>query len=65
MPRSPRVYFVYILASLSGTIYVGVSNNLQKRTAQHWIGNESSFTTRYKVDRLVYFECFSDVLKAI
>ncbi|HET9741240.1 MAG TPA: GIY-YIG nuclease family protein [Terriglobales bacterium] len=61
----PRTYFVYILASLSGTLYVGVTNNLHRRRAQHKIGSADSFTTRYRVDRLVYFECYSDILKAI
>lgn len=61
----PRTYFVYILASLSGTLYVGVTNNLHRRRAEHAIGSSGSFTTRYSVNRLVYFECYSDILKAI
>jgi putative endonuclease len=65
MRRSPSVYFVYILSSLSGTLYVGISNNVQRRTAEHWIGKSGSFTSRYAVNRLVYFECFGDVVKAI
>lgn len=65
MPRATKAYFVYILSSLSGTLYVGVSTNVQRRSAEHWIGNEGSFTKKYKVDRLVYFETFSDVVKAI
>ena len=65
MSRNSRVYFVYILSNLSGTLYVGVTNNLQRRVAEHRIGSESAFTTRYCIDRLVYFECFGDVVKAI
>jgi putative endonuclease len=65
VPASLKVYFVYILSSLSRTLYVGVSNNVQRRSAEHWIGKADSFTTRYKIDRLVYFETFSDVVKAI
>jgi putative endonuclease len=65
MPHNPRVYFVYILSSLSGTLYVGVTNNLHRRVAEHRIGSESAFTARYAIDRLVYFECFGDILKAI
>lgn len=61
----PRTYFIYILASLSGTLYVGVTNNLHRRRAEHRIGSADSFTTRYRVDRLVYFECYSDILQAI
>lgn len=62
---SCRVFFVYILSSLSGTLYVGISNDVQRRSAEHWIGSKKSFTARYSVDRLVYFETFSDVVKAI
>jgi putative endonuclease len=65
VPRTGKVYFVYILSSLSGTLYVGISNNVQRRSAEHWIGNKGSFTTKYKVDRLVYFEIFGDMIKAI
>jgi len=64
VPHSPTVYFVYILASLRGTL-VGISNNLLRRPAQHWIGKAHSFSARYQVDRLIYFETFSDVLKAV
>jgi putative endonuclease len=65
VPRAGKIYFVYILSSLSGTLYIGISNNVQRRSAEHWIGKAKSFTTRYKVDRLVYFETFSDIVKAI
>jgi putative endonuclease len=65
VPPSCRVFFVYILSSLSGTLYVGISNNVQRRSAEHRIGSKKSFTARYSVDRLVYFETFSDVVKAI
>ena len=65
MRRSPTTYFVYILSSLSGTLYVGVSNNVQRRSAEHSIGKSGSFTARYGVDRLVYFETYTDVAKAI
>jgi putative endonuclease len=58
-------YFVYMLTSLSGTLYVGITNNVQRRSAQHSIGKSGSFTERYRVDRLVYFETHSDVRKAI
>ena len=62
---SCRVFFVYILSSLSGTLYVGISNNVQRRSAEHSIGSDKSFTSRYSIDRLVYFETFSDVVRAI
>lgn len=65
MRRSTNTYFVYILSSISGTLYVGISNNVLRRGAEHSIGQPNSFTSRYKVDRLVYFETYSDVTRAI
>ena len=54
MDRQPCVY---ILASgYNGTLYVGVTSNLIGRLMQHRAGVPDSFTTRYGVTRLVYFE---------
>ncbi|MBK8900398.1 MAG: GIY-YIG nuclease family protein [Anaerolineaceae bacterium] len=58
-------YFVYILSSLSGTLYVGMTNNLTRRVYEHKAKETEGFTKRYNVDRLVYFEEFSDVRDAI
>jgi putative endonuclease len=58
--RFQRCYFVYILASLSGTLYVGLTDNLRKRVMQHRAGLFDGFTKKYKVDRLMYFETYSD-----
>jgi putative endonuclease len=57
-------FFVYILASKSRTLYIGVTNNLILRLQQHKEGT-TSFTSRYKVTRLVYFERFHYIDKAI
>ena len=59
-------FYVYILASDSGTIYVGFTNDLIGRVNEHR-GNEddSSFTNRYKVHKLVYWETYRYVYKAI
>jgi putative endonuclease len=65
MRRSSGTYFVYILSSSSGTLYVGITNNVLRRGAEHSIGQPNSFTTRYKLNRLVYFETYTDVTKAI
>lgn len=65
MRSSANTYFVYILSSISGTLYVGISNNVQRRSAEHVIGQANSFSARYKVNRLVYFEIFTDAVKAI
>ena len=53
-------YFVYILSSLSGTLYVGLTDNLWKRVAEHKAGSFDGFSRKYKVNRLMYFETFSD-----
>ena len=50
-------YWVYILASApGGTLYVGVTNDLVRRTYQHREGVVAGFTKKYQVKRLVYFE---------
>src|ERR1700732_2723846 len=58
-------YYVYILASRSRTLYVGVTNNLLHRIAQHRQNKARSFTSRYKTHRLVYFERFQYINNAI
>lgn len=58
-------YFVYILASLSGTLYIGVSGNLHRRVWQHKQHEVEGFTKEYEVDRLVYWEDFGNVHNAI
>jgi putative endonuclease len=61
-----RSYWVYILASKPhGTLYIGVTNSLERRVWQHREGTTDSFTKRYHVTRLVYFEDFRDVANAI
>jgi putative endonuclease len=58
-------FFVYILASKrNGTLYVGVTNNLARRMAEHAAKLVPGFTQKYAVDRLVYFEAFESILEA-
>ena len=59
-------YFVYILASkIRGTLYIGMTNDLQRRVYEHKTGIKKGFTQKYGVERLVYFETFQDVNEAI
>jgi len=58
-------YYVYIMSSLSRTLYTGVTNNLERRVAEHKEGRPGSFTARYNINRLVYFEEFDDINQAI
>jgi len=59
MIRTKR-YYVYILSSLSGTLYIGITNNLEKRMVEHKERLIPGFTKQYGVHRLVYFETYDD-----
>ena len=58
-------YFTYIMASRSRTLYIGMTGDLQKRVFQHKWREHDGFTASYNCDRLVWFERFQDVTKAI
>ena len=64
MPREHR-YFVYIIASKSRRLYAGVTNNIERRVAQHKGGEIKGFTQQYKINRLMYYEQFQFVEEAI
>ena len=65
MPRDRKLYSVYIMASLSGTLYIGMTNNLHKRVFQHKFHRLEGFTDKRNVDRFLYFESVDEVSKAI
>jgi len=57
---------IYILTNKNATVlYVGVTSQLWQRILQHKNKELPSFTTRYNVDRLVYYELFSTIEEAI
>ena len=58
-------YHVYIMSSLRGTLYVGVTNDLERRAYEHRSGLVNGFTKRYQISKLVYFEATPDVNSAI
>jgi putative endonuclease len=58
-------YYVYIMASLSGVLYTGVTSDLNKRVGEHKEAQIPGFTKRYQVHRLVYYETTNDVNAAI
>jgi putative endonuclease len=59
-------YFVYILASRkNGTLYIGVTANLENRLSEHRARKIASFTAKYAVFRLVWFEEHGDIRDAI
>jgi len=65
MPKD-YTYFVYILASeRNGTLYIGVTNDLTRRVLEHKDKIIIGFTSKYSVDKLVYYETFQYINDAI
>jgi putative endonuclease len=58
-------YYVYILASESGTLYIGVTNNLKRRVFEHKNKLLGGFTKKYDCHRLIYFEITNSIESAI
>ena len=58
-------YFVYILSSISTVLYIGVTNDLQRRVLEHKGEKVQGFTKKYKVKKLVYFEMTDDIYVAL
>ena len=60
-----KQYYVYILSSQTGTLYVGVTSDLLKRVREHKEKHVDGFSKKYRIDQLVYYEITSDVNSAI
>ena len=60
-----KAYFIYILSSNTGTLYIGVTNDLWSRILTHKYGETPGFTNRYNICRLIYYEVFTDIEEAI
>ncbi|MCR6628813.1 MAG: GIY-YIG nuclease family protein [Magnetospirillum sp.] len=58
-------YAVYMVASVSSVLYVGVTNDLARRVSEHRSGAVDGFSRRYHCHRLVWYETFDDVRLAI
>ncbi len=56
-----KEYYVYIMSNKSGTLYTGVTNDLEKRVYQHKSKTIDGFTKRYDITQLIYFESTNDV----
>jgi putative endonuclease len=58
-------YWVYIVSSNSGTLYIGVTGALTRRMLEHKSGEIEGFASKYHCHGLVYYESFDNILKAI
>lgn len=66
MRRSYHIYWIYILTNkMRGTLYIGVTGGLDDRIERHILGEGSSFTRKYNLTKLVYYEEFQYVNDAI
>ena len=61
----PRQYYVYLMASQSRTLYVGMTNDLRRRVYEHKAKLMKGFTRKYNITRLVHFEATSEVRSAL
>jgi putative endonuclease len=58
-------YYVYIMASSSGTLYTGVTDDLERRVFEHKNKLVPGFSSRYNINRLVHYEETSDIKEAL
>lgn len=60
-----RSFYVYILTNNSRTLYVGMTNDLERRIFEHKTKSADGFTSKYNITRLVYYEDTNDPIVAI
>ena len=61
-----KTYYVYIMSNTHNTtLYIGVTNDIERRVQEHKSGSISGFTQKYCCDKLVYYEEYSDINEAI
>ncbi len=60
-----RQFFVYIMTSTTKTLYIGMTNDLERRVFEHKNKLNKGFTEKYFVNSLVYFEMFESPIEAI
>ena len=58
-------YYVYIMTNKSRTLYTGVTNNLERRVLEHKQKLVQGFTSKYNINKLVYYEVTNDIYSAI
>lgn len=60
-----KEYYIYILTNRSRTLYIGMTNNLERRVYEHKRKLIPGFTSRYNITQLVYYDRTNEVLDAI
>ncbi|MEC7265305.1 MAG: GIY-YIG nuclease family protein [Bacteroidota bacterium] len=66
MIKNVHEYYVYILTNMpNGTLYIGMTNNLERRILEHKKGSVEGFTKKYGLKTLIYFEVHQNVNDAI
>lgn len=66
MVKNVHQYYVYIITNKrNGTLYIGVTNNLERRVFEHKSGAVKGFSQKYGLGKLIYFETHQDVSNAI
>src|SRR5215813_5020776 len=60
-----RTYYTYIMSSRTKVLYIGMTNNLERRIQQHKEGEHDSFTQEYRCHALVWFERYATASAAI
>ena len=60
-----KTYYVYIMSNIHRTLYVGMTNNLERRVYEHKMGFVEGFTKRYTIHSLVYYDVTNEVEGAI
>ena len=63
--RTMKIYYIYILASKTGTLYTGITSNLSRRASEHKKHLLPGFTSKYNIDKLLYYEEFATPEAAI
>ena len=63
---SVRYYYVYVLTNWNNRVlYIGITNNIERRIYEHKHKKIEGFTSKYNLNKLIYFETFEDSLLAI
>jgi putative endonuclease len=60
-----KTFYIYIMASKSGTLYIGMTNNIKRRVFEHKNNLIPGFTDKYSIDRLLYVETLANPASAI